>query len=203
MIVVEDGTKMDQASPLPNSYVDIAQFRSFANELGYTDFADASPQTVADTEIETALLRAAAYLKQKYRLLWKGSRVRAFQPLDWPRRGVDVPDFFDPFNRQSNVPLDFQDTTFIAINVVPEEVKEAQMLLAIEVFGGGTTADTVLQGSIGRLTKREKLGSLEVEYMTPEEGGQQRQTTIYWNVDNLLDPFLNASKPQTGRLLRS
>lgn len=202
-IVVEDGTLLDQASPLPNSYVSIEDFRTYAAAQGLTDFTSQPPQVVADSEIETALLKAAAYMKQKYRLLWKGSRVRAFQPLDWPRRGVDVPDFFDPYFRNSNVPLDFQDTTFIAINVVPAEVVEAQNLLAIEVFAGGTTAGGTLQASLGRLTKREKLGSLEVEYMTPEEGGSKRQTTIYWNVDNLLEPFLSASKPQTGRVLRS
>lgn len=202
-LVVEDGSQLDQVSPLPNTYVDETTFRNYAVERGLTDFEDDSPQTVTTAAIETALKKAANYMKARYRSFWKGSRVRAFQPLDWPRRGVDIPDFFDPFYRQVNVPLQFQDTVFIGTAVIPEEVKEAQMLLAIEVFAGGTTATGNLQASLGRLTKREKLGDLEVEYMGPSEGGSSRQTTVYWEADQLLHPFLRPSRPQTAQLVRA
>lgn len=202
-ITVENGTSLDTTSPLPNSYVDVASLRAFAVERGLSNFAAQSPEVITDTQIEAALIKAEQYLRQKYRMRWKGSRVKATQPLDWPRRGVDVPDFFDPFFRQVNVPLQFQDTYFVAENEVPQEVRDAQMLLAIETFGGGTTSSTVLQGSLGRLTKREKLGSLEVEYMGPGEGGSSRQTTIYWDAEQLIQPYLRASSPHTGRLVRA
>ena len=75
-------------------------------ERGETTIAEAD-----EDQREFALIKAADYLEQKYRLLWKGSRAQSTQRMSWPRRGVDVPDFFDPFYRDlSNIPLSFQDT---------------------------------------------------------------------------------------------
>lgn len=195
-IIVEDGTKMDTVSPLPNSYVDAAALVSYATLRGITAVAE------ADTDqLEIALIKAVDYLGQKYRHRLKGSRIRGYQPLDWPRRGVDVPDFFDPFFKQANVPISFQDTLFVAENEVPQEVKDAQMQLAIATFSGSTASGT-LQPSIGRATKREKLGELEVEYFNSEDGST-RLTTQYWDAEQRLQPFLLPSQPFSGRMVRS
>jgi len=129
-LVIEDGTQ-GVSSPTPNSYVTTEELTTFTTDRGLFDVADSG-----DGEQESALLKAADYMTQKYRLVWKGSRVQAFQPMDWPRRGVDVPDFFDPFFKQTNVPISFQDTLFIPEDVVPQEVKTAQMLLAIATYSG-------------------------------------------------------------------
>jgi len=196
-LVIEDGTQ-GVGSPTPNSYVTVAEFELFTANRRLDDIADSG-----STEIESALLKAADYMKQKFRMYWKGSRMEAHQPMDWPRRGVDVPDFFDPFRRQTNVPLAFQDTTFIASNVVPQEVKDAQMLIAIQTYPtGGSESTGVLQPQLGRTTKREKLGTMEVEYMDANDG-HTRTTTVYWDVERTIEPFLRPALPHTGTLLRS
>lgn len=195
-LVIEDGTQMDLVSPRPNSYVTAAQISAYAESIGLTDIADADTE-----ELEIAARKAVAYMQQKWRMIWKGSRIRALQPLDWPRRGVDLPDFFDPFFKQTNVPISFQDTYWLAQNTVPEEVKNAQIILAIATFSGSTSSG-VLQASLGRATKREKLGELEVEYFDANTGST-RLTTVYWDAENTIKPFLLPSHPFTGRMVRS
>jgi hypothetical protein len=130
-ITVEDGTGLG----LANSYATAEEFVAYATDRGLTTISE------ADTDQqEIALIKAADYLQQKFRLLWNGARSTTTQRLDWPRRGVAVPDFFDPFFRESgNVPLSFQDTLFIAENDIPEFLKEAQYLVAVETFSGSSS----------------------------------------------------------------
>lgn len=194
-LVVEDGTVVAGA----NTYVTTAQADTFFENRGFTLWTD----TASDESKEAALIKGAQYMQQKMRLLWKGSRVDAFQRLDWPRRGVDIPDFFDPFFRQINVPLQFQDTVFIPENVVPVEVQEAQMLLSAETLNAAGVSATQLQPSYGRKTKREKVGDLEVEYMTSEEGSGSTQTETYWDALKIVEPYLLPSLPHTGSVVRS
>lgn len=191
---IEDGT----GNPIANSYATADEFVSFHIDRGNTVLAE------ADTDqIEAALVKAADYLQQKFRLLWNGSRTYADQRLDWPRRGVAVPDFFDPFFRDlSNVPISFQDTLFIPENEVAYEVKVAQFLVAAETFDASGASTGVIQPALGRTTKREKLGVLEVEYFDQGQGSS-RQTTKYWNVEQTVEPFLNMSKMFGGALVRN
>lgn len=194
-IVVEDGTQ-GTGSPTPNSYVAVADFTAFATLRGLTDIAESD-----DDQKESALIKAADYMQQKYRLWWKGSRIEAFQPLDWPRRGVDVPDFFDPFYRQTNVPISFADTLFVPENVVPTEVQQGQMLIAIATYSGALSTG-VLQPTLGRTTKREKLGDLEVEYMDALDG-HTRVEQKYWDAQKTIEPYLRPNAPYNGALVRN
>jgi len=202
-IVVEDGS--GSSSPTPNSYVTIAEFRDFWTDRNDSlDFNVSSPYPspgdgVEDVIVEAALRRAWDYMLQRYRLRWVGSRAKAFQAGDWPRRGVPVPDFFDPFYRNVNVPFNFRTTLYVPENEVPQEVKDAQMFLARAAISDATTV-TALQTSLGRRTKREKLDVLEVEYADASEGGA-RETTYYWDSEQRLKPFLKFG--QVGTVLRS
>jgi hypothetical protein len=195
-IVVEDGTVGALGSPTPNSYVTVDEFTTFSERRGLTEIAESD-----DEEKEAALIKAIDYMQQKYRLMWKGSRIEAFQPLDWPRRGVDVPDFFDPFYKQTNVPISFHDTYFVPEDVVPNEVKEAQMLIAHQTYSGSESSG-VLQPALGRTTKREKLGDLEVEYMDALDG-HTRIEQKYWDAQKTIEPYLNPSLPYNGQILRN
>jgi len=195
-LVVEDGTIVAGA----NSYVTVTEYRAFAEDRGDTVVSE----TAEDEALEAALIKAADYMKQRLRMQWKGSRMDATQPMDWPRRGVDVPDFFDPFYRSVNVPVYFQDTYFIPENEVPQEVKDCQMLLANETLDSAGASTTSLQSSLGRSTRREKVGSLEVEYFGAGDGSDGgRLTQFYWNAMRAVEPFLLAAAPQTGRVVRS
>jgi hypothetical protein len=192
-MIVEDGTGVAGA----NSYATVDEFVAFHTQRGNTTLAE------ADTDqIESALVKGTDYLEQKFRLLWKGSRSYSTQVLSWPRRGVDVPDFFDPFFRDlSNIPISFQDTLFIAENEVPWETKVATFLIAAETFSG-SLSNGVIQPALGRTTKREKLGVLEVEYFDQAQGSS-RQTTKYWNVEQTVEPFLNLTRLFGGQLIRN
>jgi hypothetical protein len=192
-LVVEDGTGLSNA----NTYASVDEFTTFMTDRGETTIAE------ADTDQkEIALIKSADYMMQKYRLLWKGSRAQTDQRLDWPRRGVDVPDFFDPFYRDlSNIPLSFQDTLFIPENEVPTSIKEGQMLIAKETFSGDQSSGT-LQDTLGRVTKREKLGVLEVEYFNSEDGST-RQTTLYWDAGKHIEWALALVRLHSGQLVRN
>lgn len=193
-LIIEDGTGVATA----NSYVTADEFVAFHTDRGNTTLAE------ADTDqIEAALVKGADYLQQKFRLLWNGARSFEQQRLDWPRRGVAVPDFFDPFFRdQGNVPLSFQDTLFVPENEVLYEAKVAQILVAAETFDASGASSGVIQPALGRTTKREKLGVLEVEYFDQGQGSS-RQTTKYWNVEQTVEPFLNLSELFGGPLSRN
>lgn len=192
-VIVEDGTNVANA----NSYVDNQEFATFMEDRGEITIAEADSE-----QQDIALIKATDYMEQKFRLLWKGSRTFATQRLSWPRRGVDVPDFFDPFFRDlNNIPLSFQDTLFIPENEVPYETKVAQMLIAQQVFSGDQATGT-LQGALGRITKREKLGVLEVEYFNAQDGST-RQTTVYWDATKTIEPFLALVRLHSGQLIRN
>ena len=94
-----------------------------------------------------------------------------------------------------------QDTLWIAENEIPGEVKEAQFLIAAETFSG-SESNGVIQPPLGRETKREKLGVLEVEYFDNTQGGG-RQTTKYWNAEKTIDPFLDWTEKFGGQLVRN
>lgn len=191
---VENGTVIENA----DSFNTVAQFKTFATERGETAAAEAD-----DDQVEVALRKGAQYMQQKFRLAWRGSIVEATQSLSWPRRGVPVTDFFDPFYTNINVPRSFQDTYYIPENEVPAEVLECQNLLALETMDGSGQSSGQLQASYGRMTRKEKVGSLEVEYMTGEEGGNTKQTQTYWDAMKIVEPFLRPSTPHTGVVLRS
>jgi hypothetical protein len=191
-IVVEDGTVLD-GSPRPNSFVTVDEFKAF-----WTQRNDATPED-ADVEAnEAALVFAWDYLNQEFRLRFVGSLVHQFQAGTWPRTGVPVSDFFDPFFRNIHVPFEFRHTYFIAPDVIPVEVKEAQMLLAKHSLDS-TTAASTLQGELDRVTRREKLGDLEVEYAIGQNGTGtgNRQTTLYWDALKRLEPYLKPTSSGT------
>jgi hypothetical protein len=75
------------------------------------------------------------------------------------------------------------------------------MLIANGTFSGAESTG-VLQPSLGRVTKREKLGELEVEYFNAEDGSS-RQTTIYWDAERTIDPFIALQRLHTGSLIRN
>jgi hypothetical protein len=192
-LTVETGAGLSNA----NSLATVAEFVSFNEERGNTTLAEAD-----DDQISAALIKGADYLEQKFRLLWTGARATVTQRLSWPRRGVAVPDFFDPFYRDlSNVPLDFQDTYWIPENQVLYEAKVAQILVANETFSGSLSTG-VIQPALGRTTKREKLGVLEVEYFDQAQGSS-RQTTKYWNVEQTIAPFLDLGNAFSGQIFRN
>jgi len=95
------------------------------------------------TEVKEASLRmAATYLDNVYQGKWKGLRVNELQARSWPR--VDVLDY---------------DGFYVSSLIIPRQVKNAQFEAALLLLTGA-----VLEGTINRAVKREKVDVIEVEY---------------------------------------
>ena len=95
---------------------------------------------------------------------WQGYKTVSTQPLQWPRTDVYI------------------NGALIDSTIVPTDIKNGQMAQAIVIDEGYNPNATV-----GRATKKEKLDTLEVEYM------DSASNTSYSNwVNNLLQPYLNA-----------
>lgn len=173
-----------------------------AADTFFEDRSDSVWAAATEANKEAALIRASSYMQARYRMQWKGSRVDALQALDWPRRGVDIPDYFDPFYSNPFAPTQFINSYFYPITTIPEQVKQAQMLLAREVLDDSSNPVNTLQDNLERLTKREKVGSIEVEYMDSTQGGAGTRLKRYWEAENLLTPLLRRTRLTGGTIVR-
>lgn len=161
---IEDGTgKADS-----NSYVSVAEARAYATARGITLPAD-------DLAVESLLIQSMDYLEAQRRLYqgektWPVGTVAhpAAQALQWPRTGVLVDCRYE-----------------LADDVIPGELKRAQMQAALEVFAG----IPLMPSSNGRVVKREKVDVIETEYMTGTEIGASGAlgTPSFPAVDALLE----------------
>lgn len=161
-LIVEDGTGKSDAE----SYISVADADTYHSKRGNTAWAALATETK-----EVLLRKATDYMVQTYRTQWAGARKQDYQALDWPR--YDVPKFDSP-SGYGSYPAYYLDT------IVPGEVKVACAELAYKA-----NVDT-LAPDIDRLTKREKIGTLEVEY----DNNQGVPYKRYRSVDNLLAPLL-------------
>ncbi len=141
-LVIEDGTQVAGA----NSYVTAAEAKAFAAARGVTSFP------TVDAEVETLLTLAIDYLEAK-RSEYRGTKTSVSQSLQYPRIGSTV------------------DGLEIANNVIPIELKNAQMQLAIEANEYGDLAPS----SDGYAIAVEKIDAIEVQYAA---GGRLSGTSL-------------------------
>lgn len=178
-LTVEDGSIVSGA----NSYVSLVEAEAY-----YANRPDTNWTAGTNDTKSTALIKATDYLLQRFRMKWKGIRVQREQALDWPRKGVITEDYYQPVSgaRPSLLPdLAYE----IPEDEIPQEVKDATLILAAKVLAG-----TDLNADIERLTKREKVGELEVDY-----ADYATARTQYLAVMDRLKPLL---QPTDGRILR-
>lgn len=124
--------------PDADAFVSVADADDLAQARGVTDWIGKS-----QADREAAIRRATSWLSA---LIWHGSRTHGrAQALAWPRFGVSD-----------------ADGNMIQTDEVPTEVRKACSLLAFEE----ARQPGALSPDAGdRQTKRERVGSLEVEYM--------------------------------------
>lgn len=133
-LIVEDGSGKADAE----SYLSVADATAHHLKMGNKEAWAA----VGNEATKEALLRQGAnYLRDRYLGQWQGQATVHTQRLDWPRTGT--------VSRTG---------AFIAINVVPEEVKAACAELALKAASAALMPDTTQK------VKREKVGPIEVEY---------------------------------------
>lgn len=160
-LIVETGSGDASAE----SYASVADADSYLAARG-----QALWEGMVTADKEAALRRATDYMQQAYRERWAGTRATATQALDWPRWNVPVKDVPGGFG---SVPAYYSDT------VVPGEVKNACILLAIKAVAGDLAPDIEPQ------TISESVGPISVTY-----AAGSRQTVKYQAIDNLLSPML-------------
>lgn len=160
-LIVEDGTVVADA----NAYCSVDFADAWHDGRGITLWA-----TTSTEEKEAAIIRAAGFMLQTFRLRWLGRRKTTDQTMDWPRYDVERRDGPVTYGQWANWYDD---------NVVPIEVKQANAELAFKAQFGDLLED------YSRLTKREKVDSLEVEYF---QGSSP--TVKYISIERLLSPFL-------------
>lgn len=165
-LVVEDGTGLANAE----SFASVAEADAYLAKRGITNWA-----TLTTPEKEQALVRSTDYMEQAYRLLWKGSRMSSIQALSWPREWVEREDYASTNGLSGDIDGKF----YYPSNAVPNEVKAACIMLAFKAASGDLAPD------VERLTKREKVDVIEVEYA---DGGVPY--VRFRSVDMLLGPIV-------------
>ena len=105
---------------------------NYGNPTAWSDLSDAQK--------ELAVRYATQALDALFR--WRGVRAHSTQGLDWPRAGITDPDGFQ-----------------ISSDSVPDEVKDACAILALESVTETLVPDQVSPGTVKR--KKVKAGSVE------------------------------------------
>jgi hypothetical protein len=146
-------------NPAANSYVSVTDLTDFATLRGITFTGDE----------EVLLINAMDYV-EAVRDDFKGSKTSSTQPLQWPREGVWI------------------DNYAIDSDVIPQELKNAQMQAAIE------TDSQDLSPNTGQNIKSEKVDVLEVVY---QDGDGSLTAPNFPKVDAYLDPI---SKTSSGMI---
>ena len=116
----------------------VANSNSYVTELELTTYATDRGLTLT-VATDVLLLKANDYLET---LTFKGSRYTKDQSLQWPRTGV----YIDGFS--------------VAMDEIPNDLKTAQLALAVEIDSGNDPL-----APVERSIKKEKVDVIEVEYM--------------------------------------
>lgn len=146
------------------SYISVADATTYHDDRGNTAWSD------LDLDVQEQCLRKATeFMEAVWGRRWAGYRANDDQALGWPRSDVEV------------------DGVDVADDAVPVGIERACAELAL------LASSATLEFDSGRLTKREKVGPIEVEYAIGSSA-----TTAYRVADYLVAPYLTA----TGSTIR-
>jgi hypothetical protein len=169
-LVVEDGTALANAE----SYISVVAATTYHADRGNAAWA----ALASDTVREQLLRQATEYMGQVYRRRWASFRMKVTQALDWPRAWVPLIDAPGPYGSW---------TAYVPNNVVPTEVQRACAELALLAAAGP------LAPALSRLTTKEKVGEIEVDY-----DPNSVEFVRYRSIDMMLGPYLMGSAASTG-----
>lgn len=184
-LIVEDGTQVANS----NSYTTREYVSAYHAARGNDTWFDLTPQ-----EMDSHIIKAADYLTQMFTERWKGIRISLTQSMDWPRAGVFTEDYRDPNTEPSQIIRD--DLSFLfPEDEVPEEVRQAQAILALESVSGSLNPSQSRGGDI----KRVKAGSAEVEWFESASSAARNFPAVWGSGSGLLAKYL---QPRRSRLQR-
>lgn len=173
-LIVETGLEVAGAE----SYISVTDSDTYHSDRGNTTWA-----TLTTAVKEQNLRKATEYMLQIYRERWKGVRMTSTQSLDWPRGYV----YLEPVITGASQEF----PNLVADNIVPTEVKRACAELALKSYASELSPD------LDRLTNREKLGPMEVEYSDKSAAYKK-----YRAIDNMLAPYLESTGGVFKQLVR-
>ncbi len=150
-LIVESGS----GSATAESYISVADADARQTAFGNDAW------TGATAVKEAALRRSTAFIEQRYRSRWKGTKLLRDQALSWPRYGAMV-DGYD-----------------VDSTIVPPEIANACADLAVKALTETLNSDQE------RGVVREKVGPLETEY-----DPYSSQAKRYPAIDQMVAPYL-------------
>lgn len=175
-IKVETGEGLPDA----NSYCSLVEAEKYHETMGNTGWA-----SLGEERQSSLLAQATQYMVAKYRMRWKGRRVKLEQSLDWPRVGVVVEDM----SGQGIASFGIMQVDHTKI---PNEIKNA-------------CAELALRANIGTLAKDQKqtvinktVGPISVTY--DKDASQQVK---YQLIDMMLAPYLQIGGGAVKKLVRT
>jgi hypothetical protein len=159
---VEDGTGKNNAE----SYASVSSADTYvADYLGGDTTWDAATTTAK----EVALRQATQYIDGVFGPRFNGDRASATQALAWPRMEVWTPD-----------------GEYVSATVVPTEVEQATIELAVRAAAGSIQPD---ETALSIKSERVKAGPVETE---TEYNGSQSTASYYPKAARLLWRYMRA-----------
>lgn len=173
-LTIEDGTQPAGA----DSYVTVDEARTYADKRGLS-------LPVADADVEKLLIKANDYIESR-RHDYQGTKATATQSLVWPRIDWKI---------DCQCPQD--DTADPIVYIIPQELKNAQIQLAVESHAGVPlfpSPVTSATSSVGAVTE-ETLGPLTVKYSDKQTSesvnvADPAKGIIIATVETLLKPLM-------------
>jgi hypothetical protein len=174
-LTVEDGTGLAAA----DAFVSVANCDTYCTSHGLTDWTDATSDPDAD---EAAIRRATAWLSTAFR--WSGAKLNGrSQALAWPREDATDGEGED-----------------IATDEVPVEIVQATCIAAAyeRANPGGLSPSVTMTDRV----KRERVGSLEVEYAGAAQTPESARPVLTRVMDLIGGLTSGASVSYVGRAVR-
>ena len=150
-----------------NAFISVADCDTYQSNLSRTDW-----DILVNAVKELAIIKATMYVNNRYN--WNGTKNTRDQALNWPRTNA-----YDNNN------------FLIDSDIVPVEVKNATCEYAYLI-----SIDTDLYSS-ERLVKKEKVSSLEVEYLE-----NQAEVNNFLFIDDILKGLISSSNSSIINLSR-
>jgi len=171
-LVVEDGTGRSDA----DSYVTLAEADTYHLRFGNPDV-----WATATTAQRTTWLRTAAeQIDTYFGIRWRGYRATSTQALDWPQHAA----------------FDYVANRIIEGTVVPQRVKKAQFLWALDLALGNDPIETTQVGQQGVEQESKTMAggfSKSVTYTSGASGTPRAMTALFRQVVQQLSPLLAES----------
>ena len=159
-LVVEDGSGLDNS----NGLISVADANAYCDGKSY---ASAWNDISGDTGKSDAIIEGTAYVENRYRGRWRGTRAYEDQALSWPRIDVVDEDGFD-----------------VADDEVPQRVKDAVCEAALRVIQGVDLYRDYDPTSPASISKQRVVGPISKSdtYATPARDAQP----LFAIIDDLL-----------------